>query len=106
MPARRIAAAFAVLALALLSCGGDGDGSASGVIIDVQATSLTAIESFTLRTNDGETLVFRVAPDATRDPTEGFVPGHLRSHAVAAGQVTVFYREEDGQLLALRLEHE
>ena len=91
------------------ACGGGGDGdgdgerSVVGIILDVQSTSLTQIESFTMRTNDGETLVFHVAPDARPDPQEGFVPGHLRSHAVAAEQVKIFYREENGDLLATRL---
>lgn len=98
--------AAAALALALACGGGEGERSAEGVIIDVQATSLTAIESFTLRTNDGETLVFAVAPEAAQDPVEGFFPGHLRTHAVAVEQVTVYYEEQEGRLLALRLEHD
>ena len=90
------------------ACGGGGgsDGgerSVEGIILDVQSTSLTQIQSFTMRTNDGDTLVFHVAPDARPDPQEGFVPGHLRSHAVAAEQVKVYYREENGDLLATRL---
>lgn len=72
----------------------------------MQATSLTAVDSFTLRDNDGETLTFRVAPDAVDDPIEGLFPSHLRTHALAAEQVTVIYREENGALLVLRLEHE
>lgn len=92
-------------ALAIAACGGSGEHKATGVIIDVQAASLTVLDSFTLRTNDGDTLVFRVAPDAAQDPQEGFFPGHMRTHAVAAEQVTVSYREEQGNLLALRLEH-
>lgn len=96
-----------LLALALLvACGGsDSTRSATGVIIDVQAPSLTELDSFTLRTNDGRTLVFGVAPDAAKDPEEGFVPGHLRSHAVLAEQVQVTYREENGKLLATKLKH-
>lgn len=103
----RSLAACPVLAAALLvACGsGGGERSVVGVIIDVQAPSLTQIESFTLRDNEGRTLKFRIAPDAVKDPEEGFVPGHLRSHAVLAERVAVFYREEGGDLLALRLEH-
>lgn len=78
----------------------------TGVIIDVQSTSISAVDSFTLRDNDGETLTFRVAPDAVDDPIEGLFPSHLRTHALAAEQVTVIYREENGALLVLRLEHE
>ena len=97
-------AASILIALAIGACGGENsEKSAVGVIIDVQASSLTEIDSFTLRTNEGQTLVFRIAPDARPDLEEGFVPGHLRSHAALAEQVEVFYREESGELLALRL---
>ena len=102
-----IVAAAAMLLVIAAACGGgggdDSERSVVGIILDVQSTSLTQIESFTMRTNDGETLVFHVAPDARPDPQEGFVPGHLRSHAVAAEQVRIFYREENGDLLATRL---
>jgi hypothetical protein len=103
--ARLASLAIVALAFALAACGGSGEHKATGVIIDVQASSLTALGSFTLRTNDGDTLVFYVAPDAAQDPQEGFFPSHMRTHAVAAEQVTVTYREEQGDLLALRLEH-
>ena len=66
---------------------------------------MTALESFTVRDNDGLTLLFQVAPEAVADPEEGFIAGHLRSHAGLGEQVQVFYREEDGILLATRLEH-
>ena len=96
-----------LITLVALACGGGGasrvERSAVGVVLEVEASSITQIDSFTLRTNDGQTLVFRVAPDARPDPEEGFVASHLRSHAALAEQVEVFYREEDGELLALRL---
>jgi hypothetical protein len=101
-PLAIVALAFA---LAIAACGGSGEHKATGVIIDVQASSLTELASFTLRENDGRTLIFRVAPEAAADPVEGFFPGHMRTHAVAAEQVTVTYREEPGDLLALRLAH-
>ena len=99
-------ALVAALAVAGARGGGPRGRSVAGVIIEVQATSITAIESFTLRDNDGETLTFRVAPDAVDDPIEGLFPSHLRTHTLAAEQVTVTYREENGTLLVLRLEHE
>ena len=101
-----VLAALLVLSLGIVAaCGGGGDGerSVEGIITAVEAEGLTQIDSFTMRTNDGETLVFHIAPDARPDPEEGFVPGHLRSHAVAAEQVRVYYREENGELLATRL---
>jgi histidinol dehydrogenase len=100
-----VLALLTVLFLAACGGGGNGERSVEGIITDVQSTGLTEIESFTLRTNRGETLVFRVAPDARPEAEEGFVPGHLRSHAVAAEQVRVYYREEAGELLATRLVH-
>jgi hypothetical protein len=91
--------------LAGVACGGgSGQKSATGIVIDVQSSSLTTLDTFSLRTNDGETLVFHVAPDANPDPQEAFVGGHLRSHLVAASQVKIYYREESGDLLAMRIE--
>lgn len=108
MPVRSLLALVALVALVAMlgACGGDSDGTATGVIIDVQSSSLTQLDSFTLRDNDGEVFVFIPAADAMDDPQEGLFPGHLRTHALAAEQVTVLYREENGQKLAFRLEHE
>lgn len=106
MRAAFLAALFAASLLVAAACGGDnGDRSVEGIITDVQSSSLTEIDLFTVRTNDGETIVFRIAPDAHPEPEEGFVPGHLRSHAVGAEQVKVYYREENGEFLATRLIH-
>lgn len=98
------------VAVLLAACEGSDAGpgnerSVVGVLIDVQPSSISDVDSFTLRTNDGDTLEFRIAPDAAPDPGEGFVAGHLRSHLALAEQVEVLYREEGGALLALRLVH-
>ncbi len=102
-------ARFAILLLGLsliaLACD-DGERSVEGVILQVEAVSITEVASFTLLGDDGEVLEFRIASDATDDPTEGLFPGHMRSHALATELVRVFYRVEDGRLLALRLEHD
>jgi hypothetical protein len=105
-----VLALTAVATSVLVACGSDdgapaNEQSVSGVIIDVVAPSLTELNSFTLRSNDGRDLVFHIAPDARPEPAEGFVPGHLRTHSVEAAQVEVFYREENGELLALRMVH-
>jgi hypothetical protein len=101
----KLTAAVAVLALALaVACGDGGGPSATGVIVDVRAASLTELEAFTLRSNDGDLLTFELAPDAERDTVEALIPGHLRTHALAGDQVEIFYREEGGRLLAVRLE--
>ena len=100
-----LAVLLAALALVAFACGG-GDRSESGVILDVTGSSLTQVESFTLLDDDGEVLTFQIAPDASKDVAEGFFPGHMRGHALAAEKVTIYYRQEDGVFLALRLEHD
>jgi hypothetical protein len=103
---RLVLAGALFAAMAGIACGGGGGGTKSvvGVVIDVQASSLTKLDGFTLHTNNGKTLKFVVAPDADRDPQNGFVAGHLRTHALGATKVKIFYREENGRLLAFRLE--
>ncbi len=101
----RLAVLLAALALIAFACGG-GDRSASGTILDVAGSSLTQVDSFTFLDDEGEVLTFKIAPDASKDPAEGFFPGHMRGHALAAEKTTVYFREEDGVLLALRLEHD
>ncbi len=105
---RLVLAGALFAAMAGVACGGNGaaDGAktVTGVVTNVDASSLTKLNGFTLHTDDDRTLVFKVAPDADRDPQNGFVAGHLRTHALAASKVKIFYREENGQLLALRLE--
>lgn len=100
-----LAVLLAALALVAFACGG-GDRSESGVILDVAGSSLTQVESFTLLDDDGEVLTFQIAPDASKDPAEGFFPGHMRGHALGAEKVTVHFRVKDGAFLALRLEHD
>jgi hypothetical protein len=95
-----------LLAALLVACGGGGgEHQAVGVIITVNAPSLTVLDSFTLRDQQGQMLTFHIAPDAARDPQEGFVAGHLRSHALAAEKVRVTYRKQGDELLAEKLEH-
>ena len=85
---------------------GDGEKAVTGVILDVESSSLTELDSFTVRSNDGETLVFVSEQDTPADPQEGIFPGHLSGHMQAAEQMTVHYREEGGTLVAVRLEHD
>ncbi len=101
----RLALLVLGLSVIALACG-SGERSVEGVILQVEAVSLTETASFTLLGDDAEVLEFTIAPDAASDSLEGFFPGHLREHALATQLVTVFYREESGRLLALRLEHE
>ena len=96
----------ALFVMLVVACSA-GERSVEGIIIKVDVASLTQVETFTMRDNDNNIIItFRIAPDATQDPEEGFFPSHLREHAVAVGQVKVFYRVEGGEFLALKIEHE
>lgn len=94
----------ALFVLVAVACGG-GERSVEGIITNVESASLTQVETFTVRDNDNSIIVFRIAPDATQDIEDGFLPSHLREHALAVEQVKVFYRLEDGEYFALRIEH-
>ena len=106
---RTVLAGAIFAAMAGVACGDGGSGAATktttGVVIDVQASSLTQLDGFTLHTDDDRTLNFRIAPEADQqDPQNGFVPSHLREHALTATRVTIDYREDGSQLLAIRIE--
>lgn len=96
---------LATLLLVAAACGGSGDTDdqvATGVVIDVVG-DLTTVESFTIRTVDGDDLTF-VPVDGVR--FHGLGPlGHLRSHLTAGEPVAVEYEETaDGTLLAVAVE--
>lgn len=97
--------AFAGLSLAavLLFAGCSGTlQTVSGVVLQVNGTSLTQIDSFVLRTADGQIITFTVGP-ITFDQTS-FPPQHLREHQQLASPVKVTYRVEDGKNVATKLE--
>ncbi len=102
-------ARFAILLLGIslvaFACGG-GERSVEGVILEVESSSLVELDSFTLRTNDGETIVFVPDPDVPADPQEAIFAGHLLGHMQAAEQVTVYYRDEREVFVAIRIEHD
>lgn len=75
--------------------------SAAGIVIAVDQASLTDIRSFTLRTEDGDTLTFRMG---TLDLSGGAFPAnHLREHMTTTAAVAVAYTETDGDRVAVRL---
>jgi hypothetical protein len=93
-----------LLCLALAACGGNGSSRVDGIVIAVDAPGLTQLNSFTLHTDDNRTLVFRPAPECTRDVTHGCNGGHLNSHKLAASRVRVTYRQDGDTLLAESIE--
>lgn len=89
-----VAAALAV------GCGPASKGAA-GIVVSVDQASLTDIRSFTLRTETGELLTFRIG---TLDLSNGAFPAnHLREHMATASAVAVAYIEENGERVAVRL---
>jgi hypothetical protein len=105
---RRLIALLAVvvsvvaLAVAAVSVfGGPGRRVETGVVVAVQATSLSSVQGFSIRTQDGRTVDFRVG--AIENATQ-FAPGHLAEHKVSLVPVRVTYVEEGGGLVAVRLE--
>lgn len=89
-----------LVAITVAACG-PAPTTVAGFVIDVKSTSLTEVQSFTLRTQDGQELVFRVG----RLELDGgaFPAGHLREHMALNQAVAVAYREEGGERVAYRL---
>lgn len=103
-PSRSVPVALAAaLLLVAVTCGGDEAGNRSapvqtGAVVAVDARSLTDIESFTLRTDAGETEIFI---DEGRDYSEsGFLPQHLREHVITGVQVRVEVERQGDRLVA------
>ena len=87
-------------ALLLTACGGGGDSVVEGRIIAFDG-DLEVVRSFTLVTEDGESLEFVPAPGAA---FHGGPLSHLRDHLVSGERVVVFYVEENGDLVVSSVE--
>jgi hypothetical protein len=119
--ARRLIAALAVAlpaaALALAGCGtadpsGAGwtlapgavapDSPVEGVVVRVETTGLNDFRGFRLRTDQGDVHVFTLG---RLENAAEFPPSHLPEHMANADRLRVFFRVEDGALVAYRIEH-
>ena len=87
--------AFCLLAIGALACGPSQQPTkeVSGVVLEVQAASLTDLESLALRDQSGVTWRFEARG------YRGESPSHLRVHMVQGLSVTVKYHEEQGSLI-------
>lgn len=72
-----------------------------GVVVAVDARTLTDVRTFDLRTSDGTILRFGLGE--LQNGVQ-FPPGHLAEHKLTAAPVRVWYRTAGDQLLAIRLE--
>ncbi len=75
--------------------------TARGVLLDVVAPSIQKVDSFTLRTNEGQELHFVTAPTFNQGISHLMTPGHMRQHMALADPVEVTYRDDNGTLVAL-----
>jgi hypothetical protein len=75
--------------------------TARGVLLDVVSPSIQQVDRFTLRTDDGQLMMFVAAPDFNAGVTHVMTPGHMRQHMALADPVIVTYRDENGTLVAL-----
>lgn len=89
-----------LVAIVLAACG-PAPRTEAGFVVDVKSTSLTEIQSFTLRTQAGQELVFKVG--ALELDGGAFPAGHLRQHMALNQAVAVAYREEGDARVAYRL---
>ena len=94
-------ATLVILSLLLLAGCGPAPLSEAGWVVDVQSTSLTDVESFTLRTEDGRELEFKLAPLELDGGS--FPASHLREHLALNQPVAIAYRDLDGERVAYRL---
>lgn len=104
LPALVAAAALAAIAVVVFGWGRSDQGDRlveTGVVVDVDAVSLTEVLGFTLRTSDGRTVEFLVGP--LENPGE-FPPSHLAAHRADGVPVRVTYQLGGPDRVAIRLE--
>ena len=97
-----IAAAATILAIAVATVvRAPGRETETGVVVAVEATSLSNVQGFSIRTTDGRTIDFRVG---TIENATAFAPGHLAEHKVTLVPIRVTYVDDGGAHVAVRLE--
>ena len=73
----------------------------TGLVVAVDSSGLTDVRGFTIRTADGRTVAFRIG---VLENGAQFPPGHLLEHVATGVKVVVTYRQENGDLVAIRLD--
>jgi hypothetical protein len=72
-----------------------------GVLLEVVSPGIDKVDSFTVRTDDGQELTFVTAPDFNKGVQHLMSPGHMRQHMALADPILVTYRQESDRLVAL-----
>jgi hypothetical protein len=71
--------------------------AASGIILNITQRTFTELDTVEIRTASGETLTFIVEGDTD------LTPGHAREHMSFVEPITVYYRETERGLVAVRI---
>jgi hypothetical protein len=96
--------AIAVVALGFVAVSAFGQAprqTETGLVIAVDSSGLTDVRGFTIRTDDGRTVVFRIG---ALENGAHFAPGHLLEHRATGVKIVVTYRQVNGELVAIRLD--
>ena len=96
-----VALVVLLVVAATMVIGGPGRQVETGVVVAVQATSLSDVQGFSIRTADGRTVDFRVG---SLENASQFPPGHLAEHKVSLVPIRVTYVQQPDGLSAVRLE--
>jgi len=72
-----------------------------GVVTHVESAGLDKVTAFTIRTNDGTILTFRIG---TLENGDEFPPGHLTEHQATSEPILVSFTRDGDDLVAVRLE--
>ena len=98
-----VAVAVFVGSIAAFVVGGPGRQVATGIVVEVQATGITNVQGFSIRTPDGRTVDFRLRT-GTLEHGSSFPPGHLSQHRATLEPVRVTYVRASGANEAVRIE--
>jgi hypothetical protein len=93
--------AVVLVAVAATALGGPRRQVETGIVVAVEATSLSQVHGFSIRTSDGRTVDFRIV---SLENASTFAPGHLAEHKVSLVPVRVTYVDRDGAHEAVRIE--
>jgi len=96
-----VLAVVVVAVAAAMAVGGPGRRVETGIVVAVQATGLTSVQGFSIRTADGRTVDFRLGQ---LENAAAFAPGHLAEHKISLIPVRVTYIDQAGNHVAVRLE--
>jgi hypothetical protein len=89
-----LALAAATALLAAVACGGSGEKSVTGLVLEAVERDLVEIELLRVRDAAGRVFEF------TTEGPVGINAAHLRQHQVLGERVVVTYTEENGSLIA------